>query len=277
VTDPGLAAHLKKPIDKSGFPFQLAVERELRKLGRGSSWDVATEVPVGDTFAEIVLRSSNLMIVVECKRVDGDRWHFLLPKGANSNVARCRVEWHNSRATRPSMYIAGCDVVFCSECTMAEGSYEANVCVIPKGSPVSSLEALSRYLLGITHQLGDLGGLQYDASPTYVIPVIVTNAELSICEYRAAALDIESGRLGVAEFASADFVRFRKTLVSRRSNDYELRAVSLQDWTSDRERTVFVVSPQGLARFVSGFRAFKYAGEGEHPPQFTSPPRWGIE
>jgi len=124
--------------------------------------------------------------------------------------------------------------------------------------------------------LADLFGLQYGALPTYMIPVVVTNAELSICEYDPASLDLALGRLGGVAFKPADFLRFRKTLVSRQSNDYVWQRVSLDAWTSDRERTVFVVSPQGLDRFLSGFRAFHHAGGGEHPPEFESPPEWGT-
>src|SRR5882672_6196767 len=75
-----------KAVDKSGFPFQLAVERELRALGRRFQWEVSREVPIGDRFADIVLRRPNLLAVVECKRVDGEHWHFLVPKGSSSNV-----------------------------------------------------------------------------------------------------------------------------------------------------------------------------------------------
>ncbi len=265
-----------KAVDKSGFPFQLAVERELRALGQRYAWEVSREVPIGDRFADIVLRRPNLLAVVECKRVDGERWHFLVPRGSSGNVARCMVEWHNPRAVKSRHIVAfPLSKVFCSECTMSEGSYEASICVLPKKGAVASLEALSRDLLETTHKLGDLFGLRYDATPTYVVPVVVTNAELSICEYDPTTLDIKSGHLGEVGFNPADFVRFRKTLVSRRSNEYVWQRGSLDAWTSDRQRTVFVVCPQGLDRFLSGFRAFSYAGQGE-PPEFAAPPEEGT-
>ena len=119
--------------------------------------------------------------------------------------------------------------------------------------------------------------LRYDSKqPTYLIPVIVTNAELMVCEYDIEALDINVGQLGHAEFKPVDFIRFRKTLVSRRSNDYEWDLqTTLEDWTSDRERTVFVVSPRGLDQFLSGFRAFAPAGGTLYPSEFLAPPEYG--
>lgn len=272
---------LAKAVDKSGFPFQLAVERELRKLGQRLSWEVVPEVPIRDVFADIVLRRPGILAVIECKRVEGETWHFLVPTGASGNVGRCRIEWHNPRAERFPVraLIAGTHLmkVFCSECNMSQGSYEASFCVLPKKSAQDSLETLGHELLGKTHALADVFGLEYGDGPTYVIPVIVTNAGLTVCEYDVESLDIDLGRLGAADFKPVDFVRFRKTLVSRASNDYEWdRVLTLGDWTSDRERTVFVVSPRGLQHFLSGFRAFGPAGGGKYPAEFESPPEYGT-
>jgi hypothetical protein len=168
--------------------------------------------------------------------------------------------------------------VFCSECNMAEGSYESSVAVLPKGKPAHSLEQLSDDLLSITHELGDMFALKYEKTqPTYLIPVLVTNAELMVCEYDIETLDIDLGQLGQANFKPVDFIRFRKTLVSRGSNDYEWdRQMTLEDWTSDRERTVFVVSPKGLDQFLSGFRAFGPEGGKQYPDQFVKPPKYAT-
>src|SRR5439155_16270321 len=56
MTGGGTNTPLIESVEKSGFPFQLAVLRELRKLGEIHSWPVvATEVPIGEEFADIVL------------------------------------------------------------------------------------------------------------------------------------------------------------------------------------------------------------------------------
>jgi hypothetical protein len=283
MTAGGPNTPLLETVEKSGFPFQLAVLRELRRLGEKHSWPVvATEVPVGEEFADMVLLRPGLLGVIEAKRVEGEKWNFLVPRGACSNIPRCRIEWHNSRAAELPLEARisirnRATKVFCSECNMAEGSYESSVAVLPKGKAAHSLEALSNNLLSITHALGDMFALKYDnKQPTYLIPVVVTNAELMVCEYDVGSLDIDLGKLGQADFKPVDFVRFRKTLVSRASNDYEWdRQMTLEDWTSDRERTVFVVSPKGLDQFLSGFRAFGPAGGKEYPDPFLTPPTYG--
>jgi hypothetical protein len=281
MTSGGPNTPLIQAVDKSGFPFQLAVERELKALGRKHSWPlVATEVPVGGTFADIVLQRPGLLGVVECKRVEDEKWHFLVPRGANANMARCRIEWHNPNAAKLPIHATltihhHVTKLFCSECKMATGSYESSVCVPPKGKAVNSLEALSGDLLSTAHALGDMFDLKYDDEPTYLIPIVVTNAELMVCEYDVDSLDINLGRLGQVDFKPVNFLRFRKTLVSRASNDYEWdRQMTLGDWTSDRERTVFVVSPKGLDEFLAGFRAFGPAGGG-YPAEYELPPEYG--
>jgi hypothetical protein len=283
MTGGGPKVPLTQAVEKSGFPFQLAVLRELRHLGEKHSWPVvATEVPVGEKFADIVLQRPGLLGVIEAKRVEGEKWYFLVPAGASSNVSRCRIEWHNPRAAKLPLMAAisinnPATRVFCSECNMVEGSYESSVAVLPKGKSAHSLEQLSDDLLSTTHELGDMFALKYDKKhPTYLIPVVVTNADLLVCEYDPGSLDINLGRLGEADFRLVDFVRFRKTLVSRASNDYEWdQQMTLEDWTSDRERTVFVVSPSGLDHFLSGFRAFGPAGGKAYPDQFANPPQYG--
>jgi hypothetical protein len=272
----GESKALAAAVDRSGFPFQLAVESELRSIGGALDWDlVATEVPAGDSYADIVLRRPGFLAVIECKRVDGGTWHFLVPKGASSNVVDCRLEWHNPRARYREALMAGLppSMIFAADCTMCEGSYESSVSILPKTSASHNLEVLCRELLAQSHALGDSWGVDYGSEVTYLIPVLVTNAALSICEYDPTSLDLEKGVLGEARFAKADFVRFMKALVIDRSNDYDHRDLSLQAWTADRERTVFVVSPSGLRRFLSGFRAFGLRSGRDLPEEYSNPPR----
>ena len=139
---------LRQAVEKSGFPFQLAVLRELKKLGQKHSWPVvATEVPVGKDFADITLERRGLLGVVEAKRVESERWFFLVQKGASNNIARCRIESHNPNAAELPMHAQlainnPATKVFCSECNMAVGSYESSVAVLPRGKSAHSPRAV---------------------------------------------------------------------------------------------------------------------------------------
>src|SRR5207247_4840032 len=75
MTGGGPNTPLIKAIEKSGYPFELAVERELRDLGKKHDWPVVMrEVPVGDSFADLVLQRPGLLLVVESKRVEDETW-----------------------------------------------------------------------------------------------------------------------------------------------------------------------------------------------------------
>lgn len=80
-------------------------------------------------------------------------------------------------------------------------------------------------------------------------------------------VDLPAGSL-----REVDSLRFRKALVSERSNDYHHHDLPLPEWAADRERTVFIVSPSGVNRFLSGFRAFHLQDGKEYPPEFLNPP-----
>src|SRR4029077_2407222 len=92
---------------------------------------------------------------------------------------------------------------------------------------------------------------------TVMVPVIVTNAVLKVCKLEPRTVPLNTGKIDTAsgEFTDADFVRFRKSLVNRRSNWYDRSRLVLRDWVIDRERTVFVVQAAALGRFFAGFRS----------------------
>ena len=83
-----------KQINKSGFPFQLKVEHEIRRTQSEHNWLVASQAHPwtsadGDAsgFIDLVLKHdqiSTFRLVIECKRIKADdarqlRWVFLLP------------------------------------------------------------------------------------------------------------------------------------------------------------------------------------------------------
>ena len=261
-------------VNKSGFPFQLAVERDIRSIGGEPRVEIqAAELPWAGGFVDLVLKREKILIVIECKRVDSGVWVFLVPKGKGMNEAGCRLEWYNGRAPDRQQFAQQRPTkMFCSEFTMCEGSPESNVCVVPKSQgTVQTLEGVCGPLLDACHEIGDLPGVQHDGEIEFVVPAVVTNAALKVCEYDPASMTLPTGHIGPAQFHVADFVRFRKALVRRRNDDYRSQPVKLGTWAGDRERTVFIVNHSGLRRFLHGFRAFSYAGPGQFPPEYENP------
>ena len=270
----GPDAPLRDLVNRSGFPFQLAVERDIRSTHAQHHFGVeATELPWSGGFVDLVLRNGNILVVMECKRVDSDAWVFLVPQGQSMNQVGCRLEWYNGSAPdREQFTPRQISKMFCAEFTMCEGSPEASVCIVPKGKgAVQTLEGVCGPLLDACHEIGDLPGVQHAAEFECLVPVVVTNATLNVCLYHPPGMTVETGHVGPSEFQTVDFVRFRKTLVSRRNDDYRSQPVKLSTWAADRERSVFVVNHAGLNRFLFGFRSFAHAGPGEYPPGFDGP------
>ena len=85
-----------KHIWKSGFPFQLRVEDEVRSTHSTHNWSIATREHAwtnketeSSGFIDLVLKHDHFVtyrMVIECKRVKADdqrqlKWLFLVPEG----------------------------------------------------------------------------------------------------------------------------------------------------------------------------------------------------
>lgn len=264
---------LRELLNRSGLPFQLAVEEKVRNVG--PKYDVQVvrrEVPWAGGFVDFVARRAQIIFAFECKRLDDASWLFIVSDEAQQNQTRCRLEWFNGRVTvsRPEH-----SRVFCADWNMVEGSPESEFCVVPKRSPIASLETVARELLSACHDLIAQREVTFGGEFAAIVPVVVTTARLHTCHLDPAAVPLETGKVSEAgvEFQQVDFVRFRKSLVSIRSNSYETSQQQMEDWVLDRERTVFVVNPSALSRFLAGFRSFVATDFGGVPREFRDPPR----
>lgn len=265
---------LEAQVNKSGFPFQLAIEKSIR-AGQAQGlhqWQVAArEFPWRDGFVDLLLQCGGLVALIECKRVrDEQPWVFLSPESRSRNVARCRLEWWNGNARDP--VVPPLSKVFCHEFIMCEGSPEADFCVIAREKTTTpTLERMTQELLAATHDVAGLRRLHRPGGFQAYVPVIVTNAQLHVCLYREDQLDILRGEVAGAQYEEFPFVRFRKTLVSRRSDEYRTRPFTLEDLAGDRERTVFVVNARHVCAFLNGFRVFRTVDGRPAPPEFMQP------
>jgi len=109
-----------------------------------------------------------------------------------------------------------------------------------------------------------------------IVPVVMTTAKLYTCQFDPAIVAPETGKLNESDgqFVETDFVRFRKSLVTVRSNSYNASKIFLEDWAADRVRTVFVLRPSALGKFLHGFRSF-HAPHGDNglPREYMPPLR----
>lgn len=269
---------LRELLNRSGLPFQIAVEAAIRDIGgRHGIDEVRGEVPYSKGFIDVVARKDRIHFMFECKRADDKPWVFVMSDPDQRNRTRCRLEWFNGRAPMPSQPLPQHSRVFCCEWNMVEPSPEAAFCALPKGSPIQSLEALCRDLLAASHDLIADERISRDEFAT-AVPVVVTTAKLHTCLLSSKSISLDAGEIAAhaGEFTATDLVRFRKSLVTERSNSYDQTPMDLRHWVADRERTVFVMNPSGLERFLAGFRSFHYGDsfyaapeEFRHPPSLT--------
>ncbi|MDR4474382.1 MAG: hypothetical protein R3B11_00010 [Nitrospira sp.] len=264
---------LRDQLNRSGVPFQLAVENLIRReAGKTEVEVVGREIPWSRGFIDIVAKKGDRMFfAIECKKVEDKSWSFLLPDSMRDSETRCRLEWFNGRASkRPDQ-----SRVFCSEWNMAEPSPESEFCIVPKNTPISSLEAVCSELLASCHDLLENDDKIFlDHEFATMIPVIVTNANLYTCKFKADQISLRTGELDIkdGEFESVDIIRFRKSLVNLPSNPYNTSQMVLSNWTADRQRTVFLITPSATVRFFGGFRSFTSANWGGAPEAFLNPP-----
>jgi len=92
------------------------------------------------------------------------------------------------------------------------------------------------------------------------IPVIVTTAELILCEYDPRKADLVSGEIkeNDCDFRSVDFLRFQKSLFTSLSMMNKIKFDKIADLKKSNEasqRTVFIVHASGLIEFLKGIRS----------------------
>ncbi len=265
---------LRNLLNKSGLPFQLAVESEIRRLGpQNGTTEVWREVPYSEGFIDVVARLGRMLLVFECKRSEKP-WLFICDPQWSGPHTRCRLEWFNGRAPLPQVVTTEHSRVFCGEWNMVEGTDESSFCVIEKGSN-HNMENMCREVIEGAHELLADEELARDEFAV-AVPVIVTNAILHVCSMSPRDILWDSGALSEAHgnFTTTDMIRFRKSLVSSRSNMYDRSAMEMRHWTLDRERTVFVMNPTALGRFLMRIGSLT-PWDAMHgaPKEFINPPK----
>ncbi len=264
-------------INKSGYPFQLRVEHEVRGTYREHGWEVASrEHPWSSAdktafgFIDVVLKHSQFVtfrLVMECKRIKADdarqlRWIFLLPEQEPqpTTLASCfEVEgWgkHDEKGESEWRDVRVWDNVY-----LSPDSLQSEFCILPsdeqRRQPI--LESLSASLLesieGLAQEEVNIERSQTGSlhSRLFVFPAIVTNAEIAVCRFDPANIKINDGTLDTEnmEVTKVPFIRFRKSLAT---NFPPGVFYQLDEANRARERTVFVVNAASLPEFLKNWK-----------------------
>lgn len=280
--DAGEAKHKSPSFDEqvsgSGYPLQIAIGNLVEQgVTFGTdTWRVRfkehawTERDGNSSgFIDLVIENASAVVVfvVECKRFREANWLFLSSSGKRNETARARVwssvpdpsgSFVSASASDPMLVRRTPRHFGWAETNCGPRSPEVEFCVPRKEKPsdTQGLEKIASNLVTATEALAaeELPLLSMPGSPStrVYIPLIVSTADLRVCEFDPATIPMSSGDVSGADYAQCALVRFRKQL----STKHPEVAAPLYDnarMSRAKERTVFIVRAPEFERFLAEF------------------------
>jgi hypothetical protein len=83
--------------------------------------------------------------------------------------------------------------------------------------------------------------------------VVVTTAELNLCQFDPASISLATGMITDVKFTSVPFLRFRKSLSAKPVNELNLEERTQTDLVKARENTIFIVNSSCFEEFLGNF------------------------
>lgn len=245
--------HLKKIVDRSGFPLQVRLEKITDDA---PNWkvdgnEIYWERDKYSGFIDTVYSGINFpkKVVAEVKKTSGGEWIFLLEKKDQSTLHNfiplssivknsSNLTW-NTRAT---------DHV----------THRSSFCIVngqDKNSPI--LESLCTNLLIATEAFAKQDVEEIIRENTGIkilqyIPVIITNTPLFVCKYDSSEVNLKSGIIdGDTKFERVNTVAFQKPLKTTIGSEDINDLASKYKYNKAQDRTVFVVHSSAFATFLN--------------------------
>lgn len=241
-----------KLANAAGFLFQIRVEHELktRVIVAGSMWKIAAREhrwlhskTGAQGYIDLILDTGTVFLVIECKRVTDGLWAFLCPEGA-APMHRARLLWTHRMPDSEA-------IADWSDFTVTPPSPEAMFCVVRGHGEDTTpmLERIASNLMLATEALAEeelsLPAGSDLARSRIFIPLLVTNAQLSVLRYSPNAIDLATGRLDAGESGDVPFVRFRKSLASATPPRHA--PATIAEAAQKGERTILIMQSKALA------------------------------
>lgn len=253
-------AKLKKTVNASGFPLQIALETLVKETHRDHRWRVlfseyswTNHNTQQSGFIDLILQHKDrgLLLVVECKRVQNSSWIFLQGEvdiNSRAHVKAWCTREENGKTQKFGWFDASVD----------PSTAESRFCVVPgqdaKSRPM--LERIASELIASTEGFAiedrslHQGGSEYERC---YFSAIVTTADLMMCNFDPSKVPIGTGEIDEAKFTRVPYLRFRKQL-----STYYMPATSWKDSTAreiagHKENTVFIINANGFVDFLRVF------------------------
>ena len=256
-----------KTANDSGFPLQIAVERQVSDNPSAHGWRVRhtehswVDREQGESgFIDLVLQNQHntIYLVLECKRVRNATWVFLHPDGISAPSRQSKA-WVTNYGSGRMLHYGWHDVIADPPCP--EGMF----CAI-RGQSANEkqtmLERTAAELVTATEALAteerDLRSADFPSFRMY-FSVIITTAELKIAEFNPSSISLSDGLIPEANVRDVPYVRFRKQLSQQRAALSPIDYSSGNDLNFARQSSLFVVNAAALPTFL---RAFNVASDG---------------
>lgn len=243
-----------KIANESGFPLQIAVQRQVDETSGIHGWNVRysehswAERPDGQSgFIDLVLQDKykTTFLIVECKRVRHATWLFL-PSDGTPKPRRHAKAWVTLFQAGGFSQYGWMDITADPRCQ------EAHFCALRGQSANDRITLLERVGAELVSSTEALAAEERDYRPdssqslkTY-LNAIVTTADLKVAKFDPKKISLSEGTLQDAEFESVPYVRLRKQLSARATlfspTDYR----NAVDISASKEHTVLVVRADAL-------------------------------
>lgn len=251
-------ADRRTAIDKSGFPFQVAVERRIQDTATSHGWSVLPhehpwyDARTGqDAFIDILIEKAGIRGIIECKRSIEVEWSFLVPRDKRTvGTARLACGLVCSIGPRHAS-----KAIHYEEIALQPVLPEAEFCAVnaaagqkqPRDEQMLERIAapVARAAYAVAEQAMETerhGG----KSEHIYLPIVVTNARLSLCNFDPSQVSLSSGVLPRHEKVDdVNAVYFRRSIGSAKTGP-------LRQIQQASERTVLVVRAEYLEELLPG-------------------------
>lgn len=253
-------------VNSSGFAFQMRIEEEILKgqnrwqfAGREHRWQ---DENGRDGYIDLLIDFGTLRAIIECKKQKDKNWVFLKRKNSRQQ-SKCSLLWAKKYKPVNQMPFPA-DFIAWDVFDVSPMAYASAFCTL-QGQGDNSKPLLERTASELTHAAECLAKEELAFSITkdfprhnhrMYMPIIVTNAKLTICSFIPNNVDLATGELSLenATFETVPYIRFRKGLqtniLSSKIQIGDRRELELRQINAEKERTVFVVNSENLLDFL---------------------------
>jgi hypothetical protein len=255
VSEKNMSLH--QHVNNSGFALQLAIANLVKE--NACDWEVLYdehewESDSGSGFIDLVIEDENKvwLMNIECKRVRDTQWIFLKDK-SKEPVRKHAKLWITTKDSSENVnHFGWVDIA------MSPGTVQSSYCVVP-GQDAKARPMLERIAADVVKSTEALALEETKTLSNYYSHmrvyqnVIVTTAELYVCETDVGNIDITTGELGDdSQFTLVPYVRFRKQVGAIDTNlkpADEKRG--LKEQITSKESTVFIVNSSHFEEFLA--------------------------